>query len=121
YTRRDIRAVAADQNALFRALERLYPEKELREAGLPSGPSDAELAELEKHGIEKEDEDLDPIDLVEAGAAGALLPGGVPDEPPGERTLNLLLLQAAEDRTEQLILEPLDDCYRVRFRRAGRL
>ncbi|HVY60601.1 MAG TPA: ATPase, T2SS/T4P/T4SS family, partial [Planctomycetota bacterium] len=125
-TGKEIRTVGADQNALFRALERFYPEKDLRDGGLAGEPSEAELeaieAEIEAGGgladaeaaLDEDEADEVPPDLREGGAGGT-------DEPPGERTLNLLLLQAAEERAEQVIFEPLDEGYRVRCRRAGRL
>lgn len=101
---------------------------------MPSGPSEAELREIEELGeLEaggvagapgelvddaEDDEDEDDDGTLDAGPGGAA--GGL-DEPPGERTLNLLLLQAAEDRADQVIFEPLESGYRVRFRRSGRL
>jgi type II secretory ATPase GspE/PulE/Tfp pilus assembly ATPase PilB-like protein len=118
----DTRALRASEDALFRALERLYPERDV--AAEAAGPLGAQGAsEAERRAIERE----------AGGAAGSeeetpegdedLFQGSgeVPGEPPGVRTLNLLLLQAAEERADHLILEPLDDAYRVRVRRGGRL
>jgi type II secretory ATPase GspE/PulE/Tfp pilus assembly ATPase PilB-like protein len=109
---RDVRAVGAAEDALFRALERLYPEMGM--AGELSEPRESDLAAIEAEAAPDAEGEAAEEDEVFAEAA-------LPDEPPGVRTLNLLLLQAAEERAENVVLEPLDDAYRVRLRRGGRL
>lgn len=111
---RDVRAVAAAEDALFRALEQLYPEMGLR--GELAEPRADDLASIEAEAAKEAAEGPAPDEEDEVFEEAAL-----PDETPGVRTLNLLLLQAAEERAENLVLEPLDDAYRVRLRRGGRL
>jgi len=142
---REIRTLGTDRNALFRALERLYAEKDLEEPGAESGPSEADLADLERLEAEEEREEtsghrfergskgngarlaaeLSIEDDLDADDDDERLPeeppGGAPGDAPGERTLNLVFLQAAEERAEQVLVEPLDDGYRLRYRREGRL
>jgi type IV pilus assembly protein PilB len=160
-TGRVVRTVGTDRNALFRALERCYAEKDLEESAPGAGPSESELREIEREEMEalgragasrigKGDGKLGAADSKD-GAPGAEKPGaeaaedeeepaleedsaadederlpeeppgGIPGDLPGERTLNLIFLQAAEERAEQVLVEPLDDAYRVRYRREGRL
>lgn len=121
-TGRDVRTVAASEDALFRALERFYPE-----GGEPSGPRREELEAIEAAGAaahEAEPEALPAEHIAEEGEEDEEAfeeTVDLPDEPPGVRTLNLLLLQAADERAELVVIEPLDDNFRVRLRRGGRL
>ena len=82
-----------------------------------TGPSD-ELAMLtggaESLGL------IESLEPREEGRLEEQVPD-MPDEAPGARTLSALLLQVAEERAEQLLLEPLEMYYRVRIRRGGRL
>ncbi|RME74877.1 MAG: hypothetical protein D6776_04350, partial [Planctomycetota bacterium] len=105
-TGREIRAVAAPEDALLRALERLFPDEALQEAELP----DPEAAELRLLAPEAGAQEPSPEQLEAAG---------MPGQPPGGRTLNLLLLQLAEERADRLLLEPLEVSWRVRMRRRG--
>jgi type IV pilus assembly protein PilB len=107
---REVRTVAAPEDALLRALERLFPDEDLRDGALPD--PDAEPGELAL--LDDEPAHAEP-------SAEELTAAGMPHEPPGERTLNLLLLQVAEERASGMILEPLEVTWRVRLRRGGRL
>ncbi|GIW70913.1 MAG: hypothetical protein KatS3mg102_0455 [Planctomycetota bacterium] len=115
---REIKAVAAPEDALLRALERLFPDEELREDELPDPASELPAAETELSAAELAL--LQESQLSEPTAA-ELEAAGMPEEPAGLRTLNLLLLQAAEERAEALLLEPLELTWRARLRRGGRL
>ncbi len=116
---REVKAIPASEDALFRTLERAYPGEDARDGALPAEIRDelALLADGEPGpgagaaaGVgAAEDEDEEEDDAA------------FPEEPPGVRALNLLVLQAVEERADQLVVEPLEDGFRARLRRGPRL
>ncbi len=110
---REVRAVAASEDALLRALERLFPDEALLEGELPQpllGGEDAgELALLEAMGTEAEP------------SAETLEAAGMPESRPGERTFERLVRRLVEERARTLLIEPLEITWRARLERGGRL
>lgn len=106
---REIVAERASEDGLLRALERWYSPQDLVAGDEP-----------ERHLLGSE------LALLEASPDGEpsvedLEAAGIPAEPQGARSLELLLAQAVRDQAEQVVVEPLEVNYRVRFRMGGAL
>ncbi|TAL01951.1 MAG: pilus assembly protein PilB [Verrucomicrobia bacterium] len=105
--KRDVQLVVADPNEIHKAIEKYY------------GEENADFSDILKQLGEDEDiaKEVEQIEDIDDEAVVA----GLANEAPIVRFVNLVLLQAVQDRASDIHFEPFETEFRIRYRVDGAL